>query len=334
MKKVLSIILIALMLLGTLALVSCQKPDNGDKTPDAPAAEEKLKFGLGLVSTASATDASGEEAGAGSVTTTLAAVLVDKDGKIVKSIIDCADYTVVYNADGTTLANDEFKTKRELGDNYGMSAAGMTEWYKQADAFSKVAEGKTVAEVKALVASDFKGTADVQAAGCTIYVSDFAKAIEAAVANAVASEATASSTLKIGADTEQAITDATATEDGSNEITTTFFAAALDKDGKILAAKSDCLAVAFTFNAEGESTFDATAEVLTKGQLGDNYGMSAAGMTEWYKQAAAFDSKCIGKKPSEVASLMGADYKGVADVQAAGCTIYVSGFVKAATKLG
>ncbi|MBO5682746.1 MAG: hypothetical protein J6S10_02085 [Clostridia bacterium] len=333
MKKVISILLVALMLLGTLALVSCQKPDE-DNTPDTPAAEETLKFGFGFVTSASATDATAEEAGAGSVTTTLAVVLVDKDGKIVKSLLDCADYSVSYNADGTTLANEEFKTKREQGDNYGMSAIGKTEWYKQADAFSKSAEGKTVAEVKALVAADYKGTADVQAAGCTIYVSDFAKAIEAAVANAVASDATASSTLKLGASTTQTPTNATAEADGSNELETTFFAAALDKDGKIVAAKSDCLAVAFTFDATGKSTFDATAELLTKGQLGNNYGMSAAGKTEWYKQAAAFDSKCIGKKPSEVASLMGSDYKGTADVQTAGCTIYVSGFVKAATKIG
>ena len=55
---------------------------------------------------------------------------------------------------------------------------------------------------------------------------------------------------------------------------------------------------------------------------------------EWYKQAAAFDAACVGKTVKEIASLMGADYKGVADLQTAGCTVYVSGFVKAASKLG
>ena len=51
------------------------------------------------------------------------------------------------------------------------------------------------------------------------------------------------------------------------------------------------------------------------------------------EQAAAFDAACIGKTATEIASLMGNDGKGNADVQAAGCTIYVTGFVKAATKI-
>ena len=168
MKKVISIILVALMLLGTLALVSCQKPDE-DKTPDAPATQDTLKFGFGLVTSASATDATADEAGAGSVTTTLAVVLVDKDGKVVKSLLDCADYSVSYNADGTAVANESFATKRELGDNYGMKAYGNAtmEWYEQAAAFNAACTGKTPAEVAGF---------DAAAAGCTIAVDGFVKA--------------------------------------------------------------------------------------------------------------------------------------------------------------
>ena len=55
---------------------------------------------------------------------------------------------------------------------------------------------------------------------------------------------------------------------------------------------------------------------------------------EWYEHAAAFDAACLGKTAGEINGLMGEDYKGNADVQAAGCTIYVSGFVKAASKIG
>jgi hypothetical protein len=54
---------------------------------------------------------------------------------------------------------------------------------------------------------------------------------------------------------------------------------------------------------------------------------------EWYAQAAAFDAACIGKTAAEISALMGSDGKGVADLQTAGCTIYVSGFVKAASKI-
>ena len=55
---------------------------------------------------------------------------------------------------------------------------------------------------------------------------------------------------------------------------------------------------------------------------------------EWFEQADAFDAACVGKTAAEIAGLQAEDGKGVADLQAAGCTIYVTGFVKAATKIG
>ena len=55
---------------------------------------------------------------------------------------------------------------------------------------------------------------------------------------------------------------------------------------------------------------------------------------EWFEQADAFCAATVGKTASEFAGLMDSDYKGNSDLQAAGCTIYVSGFVKAASKIG
>ena len=55
---------------------------------------------------------------------------------------------------------------------------------------------------------------------------------------------------------------------------------------------------------------------------------------EWFEQAAAFDAACIGKTAAEIASLMADNNYGVADLQSAGCTILVTGFVKAASKIG
>ena len=54
---------------------------------------------------------------------------------------------------------------------------------------------------------------------------------------------------------------------------------------------------------------------------------------EWYEQAAAFDSVCLGKTAGEIEGLIGEDFKGTEEVQTAGCTVYVSGFVKAASKI-
>jgi hypothetical protein len=169
MKKILTVLLATLMVVSLFAFVGC-----GNE------AEATLKLGLGVSISGSATDAA-DTAGNDQLTVTAAAVLVDDAGKIVKAFIDCADSKVGHTVDGKAVVTESFKTKYELGANYGMTnrAYGGTatkEWFEQADAFCALLVGKTADEVKALVAEDFKGTADVQAAGCTIYVSGFVKA--------------------------------------------------------------------------------------------------------------------------------------------------------------
>ncbi len=103
----------------------------------------------------------------------------------------------------------------------------------------------------------------------------------------------------------------------------------------MVAAASDCVEVAFTFNQKGESTLDTTKAIVSKKQAGANYGMVAYGGSakEWYEQAAAFDAACIGKTGAEIAGLADAAGKGVDALQSAGCTIDVSGFVLAASKI-
>jgi hypothetical protein len=172
-------------------------------------------------------------------------------------------------------------------------------------------------------------------------VHEFVQAIEKAYNNAVASDVTAEHTLKLGVSTAQSCKDATEEKDGQNQLETTFFAVAVDAEGKVVAATSDCVQVKFTFDATGASTYDLTKAVSSKKEAGANYGMSAYGtdlngdgtVKEWFEQAAAFDAACVGKTASEIASFMGDDNYGNADLQAAGCTILVDGFVKAASKL-
>ena len=331
MKKLLCIVISILMLATTLTFVGCNKDTNND----APA----LKFGLGVYTDVSkASNAEADAEGQGKATITVAAVLVDANGKVVACQLDTADNTVKYTSDGKAIANDSFKTKYEFGADYNMKAYGgaVKEWFEQADAFEGLVAGKTVSEIKALVAEGNKGTSDVINAGCTITINEFVNAIEKAVANATDSNATANNTLKLGVYTEQTCKDSTEEKDGQNKLETTVFAAAVDADGKIVAASSDCVQISFTFNATGTSTYDLTKAVSSKKEAGDAYGMKAYGgaAKEWYEQAAAFNAACIGKTPSEIASLMGDDNYGTADVKAAGCTILVNGFVKAAEKIG
>jgi len=263
-------------------------------------------------------------------------VTVDANGKIVACALDTSSNTVNFTAAGQAVAANEFKTKGEMGNDYNMVAYGgaAKEWFEQVEAFEKLVAGKTLDEVKALVAEGNKGNDEVVKAGCTIMIHEFVGAIEKAYNAAAESKVTAKDTLKVTAATEQTCTDATEEKDGSNKVAVYTFGSAVDANGKIVAASSDCVEVSFTFNTTGVSTFDATQPVLSKLEKGDDYGMVAyAGSAkEWYDQAAAFDAACIGKTAAEVAGLMGEDGKGVSDLQSAGCTIEVSGFVKAASK--
>lgn len=325
MKKIITVLMVSVMVLTLFTFTGCKKE------------EPTLKLGLGVNITASATDATADKEGQGKATTTVATVLVDDEGKIVKAFIDCADNKVTYTAEGKANANESFKTKYEAGANYNMVTYGgaAKEWFEQADAFCTLIVGKTAAEVKALVAENGNGTDEVINAGCTIGIAEFANAVDKAISNATASNATKNDTLKLGVSTTQTTSDATEEKEGSNKVETTFFAAAVNAEGKVVAASSDCVEVAFKFDITGKSSYDATKAVLSKKEKGENYDMKAYGGSakEWYEQAAAFDAACIGKTVSEIEGLAGTDGKGNADLQAAGCTIGISGFVKAASKI-
>lgn len=294
-----------------------------------------VKFGAGVyVGAPTATDAAEDMDGSGKIDVTVAAVTVDADGKIASCALDTASNTVKYTADGKAVAG-EFETKYEAGAEYNMVEYGgaSKEWYEQADAFEALVVGKTLQEVKALVAEGNKGTDEVIHAGCTIMIHEFVGAIEKAY-NAASSEIGADAVLKVNVATEQTLTDATEEKEGSNKIAVYVFAAAVGTDGKIVAASSDCVEVSFTFDMAGAATLDTAKAVVSKKEQGSAYGMVAYGgaAKEWFEQAAAFDAACIGKTAAEIAGLKTEDGKGVSDLQAAGCTIDVTGLVKAATK--
>ena len=325
MKKLICVLLSVLMILSVATLVACKKE------------EPTLKMGMGVYTVTKATSA-GEKDGQGTATVTAAVITVDADGKVVACQLDTMDNKVSYTAEGKAVANTEFKTKYEAGAGYNMVAYGgaAKEWFEQADAFETVVVGKTLDEIKALVAEGNKGTADVIAAGCTIMVNEFVGAIEKAFANLADSTATASSALKLGLHTEQKTTDATDEKAGTNQVETTVFAAAVDAEGKVLVAASDCVQVKFTFDKAGASTYDTTKAVASKREQGANYGMVAYGgaAKEWFEQADAFNALCVGKTASEIVALCAADNYGTDAVKTAGCTVLVNGFTKAAAKIG
>ena len=325
MKKFICIMLSALMLLSVATFVGCGKAE--------------LKMGLGVyTSTPSVADATEEKDGKGNVAITAAVITVDAKGKVVSCQLDTADLTVNFTNEGKAVAATGFKTKYEQGKDYNMVAYGgaAKEWFEQADAFETFVVGKTLDEIKAAVAEGDKGNADVTSAGCTIKINEFVGAIEKAFANLTDSAATADSTLKLGMNVEQTTTDATEEKNGSNQVETTIFAAAVDANGKVLTAASDCVQVKFTFDATGASTLDTTKAIASKREQGANYGMVAYGKAakEWFEQADAFNALCVGKTATEIKALCAADNYGTDEVKTAGCTILVNGLTKAAAKIG
>ena len=325
MKKVLCILLAVLML--SMALVACGETNKGP-----------LKLGLGVYTTATATDATADTKGKAQAVTTVAAVLVDANGKIVKCLIDCVDSSVTYNTSGETDSSSWFKSKRWLGEEYGMVAyAGSEkEWFEQVDVFQKLCVGKTAAEVLALVVDGDKGTDEVIDAGCTITVNEMALAVEKAVKNAKDSTATASDTLRLGIDSVCERKDATQDTNAQIKFESNIVAFAVSNERKddkraISAACVDCVALSFGATFEGVAVFDASKPVLTKREQGDAYGMVAYGgaKLEWYEQADILESFFVGLDPYDRDTFRGEGRYGNEDVITAGCTIAVGDLINA-----
>ena len=333
MKKILSVVLVVVMLFAVVALAGCGKK------------EATLKFGLGVVANY------GEAKGTtGEFNTTAVAVLLDADNKIVKIDLDTVQMKPSWTEDGKKVDIEDFRTKYDKGTDYNMANLGKKhdgsegkplEWNAQADKFMELAVGKTLAEVKAYAGEDMYAIGDLAAAGCTINVAEFITALEKAVANAVDSAATAKDTLKVALVTSASYDnkDATAEADGLNQVDTTVAAVVTDADGKVVVAKTDCTQGKITFNAKGEATYDAKAEVKSKVEQGDNYNMAKFGkkhdgsegtVLEWYAQAAEFDKALVGKTAADFAALAGADGYATGDIATAGCTMSIGDMIKAA----
>ncbi len=130
------------------------------------------------------------EAAAGRIQTnvTFMGVAMDKDGKVLVSMLDVAQNQGTFDAMGAVVKADAAPTKKEKGNDYGMKGASAIgkEWFEQAAALEAYIVGKTAAEVEAIeidgegvaVAEDLKTSISV---GIDEYLAAFAKAVANAV---------------------------------------------------------------------------------------------------------------------------------------------------------
>ena len=260
MKKIIAIMLAACCL---LSLAAC-----GAKEAD-------YKLGMGVeLSTASSKENNAQ------VDATVAAVVLDANGKIVMCRIDVAQNKMDVTGGAVDTAKT-FETKMELGSRYGMEGkvdnngdGVMLEWDAQAKAFEEYVVGKTAADVKAIKTQEAGGhliavDEALLKAGCSMQITDFISAVAKACEDKAAVAFKAGEGFKLGVAAKS--TAASAEGNGSVNMYSDFGAAVVGADGKILAALNDAVQPKIAIDTAGAIVEASYKD--TKRMLGSEYGM-------------------------------------------------------------
>ena len=281
-----------------------------------------LKTGLALTAKVEKSTDAKEEDGLAQTDVSACVVTVDGDGKVVACAIDAVQVKANFNNEGklTTELNAQFKSKNELGEEYGMKAASTIgkEWNEQAAAFAAYCVGKTSDEIAAITVED----ADL-AAGCTMHPGNFQWLVVKAIGNAAESGAQPGDKIGLGVSANIEKSKDAGDEDGLAQGYVTVTGVTTNAEGKVTSAVIDAVQANVNFDKTGTITTDLTAEIKTKNELGEAYGMKAASTIgkEWNEQAAAFAAYCVGKTADEITAITAND----ADLTA-GCTMHPGNF--------
>jgi hypothetical protein len=349
MKKTLALLLVIVLAVALFAgcgtttatpsaAPSASAPASTEPSPSAEpsaAAPATVKTGLAILTSIAKSADAGEKDGLAQADSLIVAVTVGADGKIVSCVIDQAQSKVSFNAKGelVTALDAAFKTKNELGAEYGMGkASGIgKEWNEQAAAFAQYVIGKTADEVKGIAVNEEGKATDADlTASVTVHVTDFIAGVQKAVANAQELGATASDKLSVGTATNIAKSkNAAADAEGLAQIYSTYTAITTSADGVITSCIIDASQSNVNFDTAGKITTDLTVAPQTKNELGDAYGMKKASSIgkEWYEQAAAFAAYVTGKTTSAVAGIAVSEgYAGDTDLKAS-VTVHITDFL-------
>ena len=355
MKK---IIALALCLCTLICLVACgttQTPDQ-TQTPapsQSEAAEAEYKLGMGIV-----VNMDSSKTGNAQVDATAAAVVVDKDGKIVSCRIDVAQNKMDIT-DGAVETEKEFKTKMELGDDYNMAKYGtpnveggtVQEWYVQTKAFEEYVVGKTADEVKTIELQEVnahKIAVDeaLLSAGCTMQITEFMDAVVKACNDEQGTTFKTAETFTLGIAANTAVDAATvaASDEGDGTVAMySDFACAVVVGGKVVATLNDAIQPKITISKTGDIV--ETAFVATKRELKEDYNMAKYGtpnveggtVKEWYIQSAAFSAHVVGMTADEIKGMETKEANGHLiptdeALLSAGCTMQITGICDVVAK--
>jgi predicted small lipoprotein YifL len=329
MKRAVSLLVVLIMSLVTLAGCSSPgKPANQQPAEQPPANQQPLdgegivKMGIGHITSIAKSkdfDAANNVMPTGQVDTVITVVGFDKDDRVVSITIDTAQTSVAFD-EKLQLATDpkgEFKTKVELGDEYGMIKASSIKknWYEQMAELEKWMVGKTVDEIKAMKVKQkdesHPAVPDVPelTSLVTVTVQDYLEAVEEAHKNARNLSAEA---VKVGLGHEISIGKSVgySAADGKEtlpaaQVDTVIAAAAFDEEGKVVGVIIDTAQTKVEFSKEGKVTTDKNGEFKTKVELGDEYGMIKASSIKknWYEQMAELEKWMVGKTVDEIKAM-------------------------------
>lgn len=301
----------------------------------------------------------GETGLTGQLDLTAAFAAFDSKGKIVDARIDVVQVKVATDAESllgtdpagvkltnTNVVDGSVTTKLELGKNYNMVTFGnaIAEVDAQIEAFADWTVGKTVEEVKSLVAAEHgygvAPHADL-ATSVTIVCHNFVSALESAYANRTEKAYKVSENAKAG------IAMVSGLAYNYNKPQTDIsvdVAGVLVDEGKVVAAEIDAIVYPLSVSKElatlGKISVNTSqkyfqnGKLTSKNTLGDAYAMAErnegqTGCTlEWYEQAAVIEAASLNKTSAEIAKLV----KGEGELATATITLnnYVAALAKAA----
>jgi hypothetical protein len=322
---------------------------SGSKPPSSSASASSspstsagsAKTGLAVIISLSKSTDAGEKDGLAQVDSTVVAVLADKEGKIVKCVIDGIQAKIAFDNKGllVTPTTTAFKTKNELKEDYGMKGASGIgkEWYEQAAAFAAYVEGMTVDEVKNIKVDEQNyPTQEDLKSSVTISIGGFMKGIEKAVGMAQEGGAAESDKLSLGVVTDmKKSVSAEGEKPGLAQVYSTFAAVTRNAGGKITGCLLDAAQSNINFDAKGKITTDLAEMPQTKNELGEAYGMKEASgiKKEWNEQASEFAKYITGKTAVEIKGVAvdDAGYPISSDIKSS-VTISIAGFLAALEK--
>ena len=350
MKKIFAFVLTmamtASLLVGcTGTIVVIENPTGTTETKEnvevAETTESAVKTGLSVIANLSGEGATKEANGVATTDISLVAVTVNDNGVIESCVIDAVQGKVAFDSQGQLVAETgEILSKNELGDDYGMRVASPIgkEWNEQAAHIAAYAVGKTVEELKTKAIDENGVVKDADlASGATIYMGSFIWAIEDAVNNAKHCGAQSGDQLVLTAiSSSNGSASASAEAEGSVSVTSNIIAMTTDGD-VITSCIIDAVQSKAGFDADGQLAGEVSGDVLSKAQLGEDYGLKAySGVgKEWDEQTLAFCEYVTGKTVEEATGIALTETTAPADADlAASVSIAVGDFVSLVKKAG